>query len=85
MSHLDLCERLCEFLHMATNLDIAPELLERAVKVGQHRSKRAAVEAALVEYVNRRKQLEIIKLFGQIDYDNEYDYKKARRGPCESL
>lgn len=64
---------------MATDLDIAPDLLEQAVEAGHHPSKRAAVEAALVEYVNRRKQLEITKLFGQIDFDENYDCKKARR------
>lgn len=67
---------------MATNLDIAPDLLDQAVEIGQHRTKRAAVEAALVEYVNRRRQLEITKLFGKVDYDENYDYKKARRVPC---
>jgi len=69
---------------MATNLDIEPELLNQAVKVGGHPSKRAAVEAALTEYVNRRKQMEILKLFGQVEYDAKYNYKKARRRPCES-
>ena len=69
---------------MATNLEIEPSLLEQAVEVGGHRTKRAAVEAALTEYVNRRKQLGVLKLFGQIDFDPDYDYKKARRLPCES-
>jgi hypothetical protein len=45
---------------MATNLEIAPSPLNEAVEVGKHRSKRAAVEAALIEYVNRHKQAEII-------------------------
>ena len=69
---------------MATNLDIQPELLEEAVKVGGHRSKRAAVEAALTEYVNRRRQQSILKLFGEVEFDPSYDYKKARRKSCES-
>ena len=69
---------------MATNLDIQPELLEEAVKVGGHRSKRAAVEAALTEYVNRRRQQSILKLFGEVEFDSSYDYKKARRKSCES-
>lgn len=69
---------------MPTNLDISPKLLEKAVEVGKHKSKRAAVEAALIEYVNRQEQREIFKLFGKIDYDEEYDYKKARRNPCKS-
>lgn len=69
---------------MATNLDIQPKLLEEAVEVGGHRSKRAAVEAALTEYVNRHKQQSILKLFGEVEFDPSYDYKKARRKPCES-
>ena len=69
---------------MATNLEIQPKLLEEAVEIGGHRSKRAAVEAALIEYVNRRKQQSILKLFGEIDFDPRHDYKKARRQPCES-
>lgn len=68
---------------MATNLEIAPELLEEAVEIGKHRSKRAAVEAALIEYVNRRKQQEVAELFGEIDFDPEYDYKAARK-ECKS-
>ncbi len=69
---------------MATNLDIEPELLNQAVKVGGHPSKRAAVDAALTEYVNRRKQMEVLELFEQVEYDAKYNYKKARRRPCES-
>ena len=64
---------------MATNLEIGPKLLEEAVEVGGHRSKRAAVEAALTDYVNRHKQQSVLKLFGEIDFDPSYDYKKARR------
>lgn len=69
---------------MATNLEIQPKLLEEAVEIGCHPSKRAAVEAALKEYVNRRKQQGILKLFGKIDFDPDYDHKKARRRACES-
>ncbi len=63
---------------MATNLDIPPKLLTEAVRLGKHKSKKAAVEQALVEYINRRKQQGILKQFGTVDYDEDYDYKKAR-------
>ena len=69
---------------MATNLEIQPGLLEEAVEIGGHRSKRAAVEAALTEYVNRHKQQSILKLFGEIEFDPSYDHKKARKQVCES-
>ncbi len=72
---------------MATNLAIAPELIEEAKQVGGHRTKKQAVSAALEEYIKRRRQLEIIDLFGTIDYDPDYDPKELRRRDkpaCES-
>jgi len=33
---------------------------------------------ALNEFINRRKQMEILKLFGKLDPDPDYDYKKGR-------
>lgn len=64
---------------MATNLDINQKLLAQAKKVGKHRTKKEAVNAALQEYVQRHNQLGIMKLFGTIDYDPAYDYKALRR------
>jgi len=64
---------------MATNLAIDDRLVEEARKLGQHRSKKDAVNAALDEYVQRRKRLRILDLFGTIDYDEDYDYKRERR------
>jgi hypothetical protein len=63
---------------MATNLALDDSLIEEARKVGGHRTKKEAVTAALAEYVRRRKQMEIVKLFGTIDYDPTYDYKAER-------
>jgi len=63
---------------MATNIQLDEELISEAQKLGNHPSKRATVEDALREYVQRRKQLEIFQLFGQIDYDDSHDYKSAR-------
>ena len=64
---------------MATNLALDDRLIEEAQKLGGHQTKKDAVNAALDEYVRRRKQLEILKLFGTIDYYEDYDYKQARR------
>jgi hypothetical protein len=63
---------------MATNLAIDDRLIDEARRVGNHKTKKEAVTAALDEYVRRRKQLEILELFGTIDYDPDYDYKKNR-------
>ena len=64
---------------MATNLDIDQKLLAQAKRVGKHRSKKEAVNAALAEYVQRRNQLGIIEAFGTVDYDPTYDYKAQRK------
>lgn len=63
---------------MPTNLAIDDRLIEEAQKLGRHRTKKDAVTAALDEYIQRRKQQDILPLFGTIDYENNYDYKKER-------
>lgn len=52
---------------MATNLQIDLQLLEQALKVGGHRTKRETVNEALAEYIQRREQLKILDLFGTVD------------------
>ncbi len=63
---------------MATNLAIEDWLIEEAKLVGKHRTKKGAVTEALMEYIQRRKQSEILRIFYSIDYDQDYDYKKQR-------
>jgi hypothetical protein len=64
---------------MATNLAIDDGLIDEARRVGNHKTKKEAVTTALKEYIDRRRQLEILKLFGTIDYDPAYDYRKMRQ------
>src|SRR5271165_5423149 len=64
---------------MATNLALDDRLIEEARTVGGHKTKKDAVTAALAEYIQRRKQMRIVNLFGTIDYDPHYDYKAERR------
>jgi Arc/MetJ family transcription regulator len=64
---------------MATNLDLDPQLVDEAVAVGGRRTKKEAVTEALREYIDRRRQAHITRLFGTVDYDPKYDYKKQRR------
>jgi hypothetical protein len=46
--------------------------------LGKHKTKKGAVTEALVEYIQRRKQVEILRLFHSIEYEADYDYKKQR-------
>ncbi len=78
---VDLCVGLCEDTHMATNLSIEPELLERAVKVSGKKTKTAAVTLALREFVARREQRRLLELFDSLDWDPEFDYKEERSRP----
>jgi hypothetical protein len=64
---------------MASNLSIDAELLNTALKIGGLKSKKDTVNQALREFIKSRKMAEIIELFGAIEYDPDYDYKKTRR------
>lgn len=64
---------------MPTNLAIDDRLILEAQKLGRHRTKKETVTVALDEYIQRLKQQQIVPLFGTIDYDPNYDYKRARR------
>ena len=64
---------------MPTNLALDDNLIEEARRTGGHKTKKAAVTAALDEYIKRRKQLRLLERFGTIDYDPKYDYKAERR------
>jgi len=63
---------------MATNLSLDPELLEKALEVSGERTKKAAVTKALKEFISRREQRSILDLFGTLEWDEGYDYKKER-------
>jgi len=63
---------------MPTNLAIDDRLIEEARKLGQHRTKKDTVTAALDEYIQRRKQQRVLSLFGTIEFDPAYDYKRER-------
>jgi len=63
---------------MATNLAIDDKLIIEAKKLGQHKTKKDAVNEALKTYIQHKKQLKIINIFGRIQFIPEYDYKKQR-------
>ena len=63
---------------MATNLQVDDELIVRAVKLGKHRTKKAAVTQALIEYIEHLEQEKVLSLFNAVDYDPGYDYKEQR-------
>jgi len=64
---------------MATNLQIDDSLISKAVRLGRHKTKKAAVTQALVEYIEQLEQAKVVSMFGAVEYDPDYDYKEQRR------
>jgi len=64
---------------MATNLALDDRLIEEAVRVGGHKTKKEAVTAALAEYVRARRRDRILQWVGRVEYFDDYDYKATRR------
>ena len=73
-----MCDRLCTASHMATNLSIDPELLDRALALSGERTKKAAVTKALQEFIARRQQKRLLELVGMLEWDDAFDYKAER-------
>ncbi|HPX61492.1 MAG TPA: type II toxin-antitoxin system VapB family antitoxin [Deltaproteobacteria bacterium] len=64
---------------MATNLAIDTQLIEEARIIGKSPTKKAVVTEALIEYIQRRKQMSVIDLFNTIEYDSTFNYKTQRK------
>jgi len=63
---------------MATNLALAPKLLDQVLELSGEPTKKAAVTLARKEFVARREQKKIAELFGKLDWDESFDYKAER-------
>src|SRR6266404_1938974 len=74
-----VCHLMCGGSHMATNLSIDPDLLERALEVSGERTKKAAVTKALEEFIARRRQKRLLELIGKLEWDKGFDYKAERK------
>ena len=54
---------------MLRELSLDDQLIREAKDIGRHKTDAEAVTAALREYIIRRRQQQIVALFGTIDYD----------------
>ena len=70
---------MCRLSHMATNLALDPHLLDEVLEVSGEKTKKDAVTLALREFVERRTQSKVTSFFGLLEWDEDYDYKAARR------
>jgi Arc/MetJ family transcription regulator len=63
---------------MATNLSLDPDLLEKTLRMSGEKTKKAAATKALKEFVARHDQKRVAKLFGKLQWDPSFDYKRDR-------
>ncbi len=73
-----MCKLLLEVSHMATNLALDPDLLDRAFRISGEPTKKAAVTRALREFIARRQRKRVAELFGKLEWDPAFDYKSER-------
>jgi hypothetical protein len=50
------------------------------LKLGRVKTKKELVNQALKEFVENRKRLNLMDLFGKIAFDKNYNYKALREG-----
>ena len=63
---------------MTITLEINEALLQQAQQLGLHHSPEEIITKALEMYVQHHQQLQLLELFGTIEYDEAYDYKRQR-------
>lgn len=63
---------------MNTQVTIDDELLHQAAQLTGINSQRELIMLALKELVQRRQQKDLFQLAGQLQFDNDFDYKAAR-------
>jgi Arc/MetJ family transcription regulator len=64
---------------MRTNIVIADDLMEEALRLSGAKTKRDAVRQALEEFIAGRKRRDLKEIRGKIEFAAGYDYKKLRR------
>ncbi len=63
---------------MATRVSLDSDLVERALAVSGEKTRRAAVNRALEEFIARRQRMRLVDLMGKLEWDPIFDYKAER-------
>lgn len=59
-------------------MNLNEELIEEAFKLSDFLTREEVVNQALQEYIQRRKQLKLLDLFGTVEYHDTYNSKEQR-------
>lgn len=60
-------------------MDIDDKLLQLALELGQHPTKKEAVHQALVHYIRRLKQLKMLELQGMVKWEGNLEEMRAQK------
>lgn len=63
---------------MLTHLAIEDSLIEEACQLSDQLSANEVATQALLEYIQRCKQLKLLDLFGTVEYHDNYNSKEQR-------
>ena len=64
---------------MSADLANDENLIKEAQRIGQHKTKKEAVRAALREYISLKRRQALLDMAGTISFDPTYDYKVERK------
>lgn len=73
-----MCGLLCKLSHAGDESQYRSELIEKALELGGERTKKATVNRALQEFIARRGQKRLLNLFGKLEWDDGYNYKREQ-------
>lgn len=65
---------------MRTNILLDDKLVEEAFHYCDAKTKRELIQLALEEFVRNHKRRDLRELKGKVKFDEDYDYKAARKG-----
>ena len=65
---------------MRTNVVIDDNVMKKAMSLSKLKTKRSVIEMALQEFVISRSMMDLSDLRGQVQFADDYDYKKLREG-----
>ena len=66
-------------IHMRTNIEIDDRLLAEAMRAAGTSTKKATVEAGLVELIRRHRTRKVLQLRGAVDWTGDLDEMRSER------
>jgi Arc/MetJ family transcription regulator len=65
---------------MRESILLDEKILEKAMNISPLQSKKEVIENALLDYIAVQSRKDLFELQGQIEFADDYDYKKLREG-----